>query len=67
MSLEPFFEPMASVEVYSPLEDAWTAAAALPGPIGFLSGAAVNDTHVLVAGGTGQGSTGVESFFFSLV
>merc|ERR1719281_1956362 len=51
MSLEPFFEPMASVEVYSPLSDTWTSAAGLPGSIGFLSGAAINATHVLVASG----------------
>ena len=55
-----------SVEVYSPRLDRWTTAAPLPGSIGFLSGAALNATHVLAAGGAGTGSTGVESFVFHL-
>lgn len=71
MSLQPFFEPMSSVEVYSTKNDSWTLfsdgdAGALPTPVGFGSGAAINATHMLAAGGAGPGTTGTEAFVFSL-
>ena len=71
MSLIPMFDPMASVEVYSPLADKWTlyeqgTLGALPHPIGFGSGAAINSTHMLACGGYGPNVTGVEVLVFSL-
>ena len=71
MSLIPFFDPMGSVEVYSPKEDKWTLVddgepGSLPSAIGFGSGAALNATHMLVAGGVGQGTSGTEALIFHL-
>lgn len=65
MSLNPMFEPMASVEVYSFAKNEWTlmpagTAGALPTPVGFGSGIALNATHMLAAGGAGEGDTGKE-------
>ena len=71
MSLIPVFEPMASVETYSPEADQWTlfeqgSAGALPLAIGCGSAASLNATHMLIAGGLGPGVTGVEAFQHSL-
>ena len=67
MSLIPMFDPMASVEVYSPSADKWTlheqgSPGALPFAIGFGSGASLNATHMLVAGGVGVSVTGDEAY-----
>ena len=71
MSLVPMFMPMASVEVYSPKVGRWTlheqgSPGALPVPIGFGTGASLNATHMLVAGGVGAGVTGTEAYVHSL-
>ena len=71
MSLIPMFEPMQSVEIYSPKDDKWTlfdvgAPAALPEPIGFGSGASINNTHMLAAGGMGPGDSGTQAYIFAL-
>ena len=72
MSLQPMFEPMSSVEVYSPSKNTWTyygdgQLGALPSAIGFGSGARLNATHMLAAGGSGPPpTTGKEALIFSL-
>ena len=71
MSLIPMFDPMASVEVYSPKDDKWTLfddgqPGALPNPTGFGSGARINATHMLAAGGVGSGNLGTQARVFSL-
>jgi hypothetical protein len=71
MSLNPMFDPMASVEIYNPKKNEWTLfddgePGALPVPIGFGSGARINSTHMLVGGGVGQGTTGSEAYIFQL-
>jgi hypothetical protein len=40
---------------------------ALPNPVGFGSGSAANATHMIAAGGVGDGVTSTESFLFTLV
>ena len=71
MSLQPMFDPMSSVEVYSPGRGTWTMhgegdPGALPTPVGFGSGARLNATHMLAAGGVGAGTSGTEAFLFAL-
>lgn len=71
VSLVPMFEPMSSVEVYDKDTNTWTlldtpSNGALPTPVGFGSGAALNATHMLAGGGMGPGTTGTEEYTFSL-
>ena len=71
LSLVPMFQPMASVEVYDKDTDSWTlledpSRGALPAPIGFGSGAALNATHMIAGGGAGPGVSGAEEYTFAL-
>lgn len=71
MSLTPFFDPMASVEIYAPERDSWSLIddgepGALPTAIGFGSAARLNTTHMLAGGGAGAGTSGYEAYLFSL-
>lgn len=71
MSLDPMFQPMASVEVYNTKSDTWTLlddgeAGALPHPIGFGSGARINSTDMMAGGGVGNGTTGLEAYTFGI-
>ena len=71
MSLIPMLDPMQSVEVYDPTADEWTLyddgmPGSLPAPVGFGSGARINASHMLGAGGVGAGLDGTQTFVYSL-
>jgi hypothetical protein len=71
MSLIPMFDPMASVEVYDPVADKWALyddgmPGSLPTPQGFGSGARINATHMLGAGGVGAGLDGTQAYVYTL-
>lgn len=71
MSLIPFFDPMASVEVYDIIDGDWQLfdegePGSLSTPTGFGSGAAINSTHMLAGGGVGSGTTGDEMYIISV-
>jgi hypothetical protein len=71
MSLIPMFDPMASVEIYSTKLNSWKlmddgSRGSLPTPIGFGSGAPINATHMIAAGGVGAGTTGTETLIYAL-